>query len=248
MVMIKVVDRRDLRNALPTAEASHKFEGDDFGDIPVSFFWTDAPAGTGPALHQHRYAEIFVVQEGNVEFEVGDENIAATAGQIIIAPAGIPHRFLNAGTGVSRHVDIHPVGRINGPTDGLSDLKVPMIIQWGDLPHNETSARFEGWQYGGVPVSFFWTDAPPNTGLVLHRHSYPEVFIIQNGCVRFTIGEESMEARAGQIVVAPAGQPHKFVNVGPGRAHHLDIHTSSRMVTEWLEEPTEAERRTFTAR
>jgi mannose-6-phosphate isomerase-like protein (cupin superfamily) len=37
-------------------------------------------------------------------------------------------------------------------------------------------------------------------------------------------------------VVVPAGVPHKFVNSGAGRARHIDIHTSRRMTTEWLED------------
>jgi hypothetical protein len=34
----------------------------------------------------------------------------------------------------------------------------------------------------------------------------------------------------------PAGVPHKYVNSEAGRARHIDIHASGRMVTEWLEE------------
>jgi mannose-6-phosphate isomerase-like protein (cupin superfamily) len=34
--------------------------------------------------------------------------------------------------------------------------------------------------------------------------------------VRFTLGEETLEATAGQIVVIPAGTPHKFASTGAG--------------------------------
>lgn len=235
--MIKTIHRSNLHNTLPAAEASHKFEGYEFGDIPLSFFWTDAPAGTGPALHQHRYAEIFVVHEGHVEFVVGDEKIAATGGQIVIAPARVPHRFMNGGTGISRHVDIHPRGRINGTAEDLDEhLTRPLVIQREDLTLSETSAQFEGWRFGNLPVSFFWTDAPPDTGTALHRHPYTEVFVIQEGLVHFSVGLESLDAGAGEIVIVPAGVAHKFANAGRGRSRHLDIHTTSRMATEWLEE------------
>ena len=30
--------------------------------------------------------------------------------------------------------------------------------------------------------------------------------------------------------------PHKFVNSGTRRARHIDIHTSRRMITDWLED------------
>jgi mannose-6-phosphate isomerase-like protein (cupin superfamily) len=30
----------------------------------------------------------------------------------VVAPAGVPHKFINSGTGPLRQVDIHPSGRI----------------------------------------------------------------------------------------------------------------------------------------
>ena len=47
---------------------------------------------------------------------------------------------------------------------------------------------------------------------------------------------DTIEAKAGQTLVVPAGVPYKYVNSGAGRAGHIDIHTSGRMSTEWLEE------------
>jgi quercetin dioxygenase-like cupin family protein len=105
-----------------------------------------------------------------------------------------------------------------------------------DLPHSGTAHRFEGHAFGNVRLSFFWTDAPPGTGPRLHRHPYAEIFVIQEGRVDFTVGDETIEATGGQIVIVPAGRPHKFVNTGPGPARHLDLHGSGRMSTEWLEE------------
>jgi mannose-6-phosphate isomerase-like protein (cupin superfamily) len=67
-------------------------------------------------------------------------------------------------------------------------------------------------------------------------HPHAEVFVVQEGELTFTVGEGTVEATGGQIVVAPAGTPHKFTNAGSGRARHLDIHTRVRMDTEWLED------------
>ena len=60
--------------------------------------------------------------------------------------------------------------------------------------------------------------------------------MVHEGEVTFTVGNDTIEATDGQIVVVPAGMPHKFVNSGTRRARHIDIHTSRRMVTKWLEE------------
>ncbi len=58
---------------------------------------------------------------------------------------------------------------------------------------------------------------------------------MQEGKLAFTVGDATVRATSGQIVVASAGTPHGFVNSGTRRAKHVDIYDSSRMVTEWLE-------------
>lgn len=72
----------------------------------------DSPPGSGVGLHKHPYAEVFVVQEGEATFTVGDDTVEVTAGQIVVVPAGVPHKFVNSGAGPLRQVDIHPSGRI----------------------------------------------------------------------------------------------------------------------------------------
>lgn len=110
------------------------------------------------------------------------------------------------------------------------------VIDRDELPHGRTAHTFEGYRYGDADVSFFLTDGPPGSGPELHKHPYAEVFVIQEGDVTFTVGEDTVEATEGQIVVVPAGVPHKFVNSGATRARHIDIHASRRMATDWLEE------------
>jgi mannose-6-phosphate isomerase-like protein (cupin superfamily) len=67
-----------------------------------------------------------------------------------------------------------------------------------------------------VNVSFFLVESPPGRGAGLHKHPYEEVFVLQEGEATFTIGEDVIAARGGQIVVVPADVPHKFVNSGSG--------------------------------
>jgi quercetin dioxygenase-like cupin family protein len=110
------------------------------------------------------------------------------------------------------------------------------IIAMDELPHSGTAHRFEGYLHGGANVSFFISETPPGEGPRLHIHPYEEVFVVQEGVHTFTVGDAAVEATSGHIVVAPAGVPHRFVNSGTGRARHIDIHTSGRMTTEWLED------------
>ena len=98
------------------------------------------------------------------------------------------------------------------------------------------SGEFEGGAYGaGLSVIFFATDEI-GFGPKLHRHPYPETFIVRLGRARFTVGDRTIDAEAGEIVVAPANVPHKFENLGPGRLETTDLHAAGAFSTEWLEE------------
>ena len=70
--------------------------------MDVSFSLSETPPGQGPELHKHPYEEVFVVQEGELTFTVGDTTVEATGGQIVVAPAGALHKFVNSGTGPAR--------------------------------------------------------------------------------------------------------------------------------------------------
>jgi mannose-6-phosphate isomerase-like protein (cupin superfamily) len=94
------------RDALPRDGYTYEFEGGSQG-TDVSFIWVEMPPAQGVRLHKHPYKEIFVIQEGVAAFTVGAASLEAHAGQIVIVPANTPHKFLNAGDGALRQVDIH---------------------------------------------------------------------------------------------------------------------------------------------
>ncbi|WP_163542485.1 cupin domain-containing protein [Occultella kanbiaonis] len=50
-------------------------------------------AGVGPRLHQHPYAETFLIRRGSATFRIGDAEVEGHAGQILVAPADTPHTF-----------------------------------------------------------------------------------------------------------------------------------------------------------
>ncbi|HEY9623631.1 MAG TPA: cupin domain-containing protein [Crinalium sp.] len=53
----------------------------------------------GTPLHVHSHeAEAFYVQDGEIEFQLGDRTIIANAGTFLHSPPGQPHRFVNKGT------------------------------------------------------------------------------------------------------------------------------------------------------
>jgi mannose-6-phosphate isomerase-like protein (cupin superfamily) len=111
---------------------------------------------------------------------------------------------------------------------------VTRVLDIADPARGEEAGEFQG-RLLGAAVSVIVVDAPPGGGPRLHRHPYKEVFIVQEGTATFTAGDETVEVKGGQVVVAPAGVAHKFVNSGEERLRQVDIHASDHFVTEWLE-------------
>lgn len=62
--------------------------------------------GVGPRLHQHPYAETFVIRRGSAVFTVGSEQLVRHAGQILVVPAVTPHTFVTGPEGYEA-VHIH---------------------------------------------------------------------------------------------------------------------------------------------
>jgi quercetin dioxygenase-like cupin family protein len=107
------------------------------------------------------------------------------------------------------------------------------VIKVDELPGGENASTFDGHRHG-AQVSFFLSQNKLGTGPQLHRHPYEETFIVQEGEVLFTVGERTVEATAGDIVVVPAGTPHRFVCRSETH-RQVSIHPVARMQTEWLE-------------
>jgi quercetin dioxygenase-like cupin family protein len=107
------------------------------------------------------------------------------------------------------------------------------LVRLQDLPDSGNSYRFDGAAHD-APVSFFVLHSAPGEGPGLHRHPYAETFIVQEGRATFTVGDEKIEAQAGDILVAPADTPHGFVNSGSGVLRSVNIHPVAEMETVWL--------------
>jgi quercetin dioxygenase-like cupin family protein len=80
--------------------------GEEHG-ATISLILDNSEPGQGPRLHRHPYDETWVVQEGSLTFQLGEERYQVQAGDIVIAPPGVAHKFTNDGPGRSKLVCIH---------------------------------------------------------------------------------------------------------------------------------------------
>jgi quercetin dioxygenase-like cupin family protein len=81
-------------------------KGIDHG-ATISLILDHSEPGHGPRLHRHPYDETWVVIEGNLTFQAGENHMDAWPGDIVIVAPDTPHKFTNRGPGPSRLVCIH---------------------------------------------------------------------------------------------------------------------------------------------
>lgn len=116
--------------------------------------------------------------------------------------------------------------------DGRQPAKATLFDGMSEAPaRGSVNGEFLG---TSVTVLAYGNDEP-GTGPRLHVHPYDEIFVVREGRARFFVGDQVIDAAAGETVLGPAGLPHKFVNLGPGRLQTIDIHLSPRWIQADLE-------------
>lgn len=103
--------------------------------------------------------------------------------------------------------------------DDLELLDLPAGAEGGVIRY------FRGEAYG-VELSLLLVEILPGHGAPPHTHTYDELFVVHGGRGRYTIGDESVEAGAGDVVVVPAGLPHAFVSLGAEGLRQTSVHRS----------------------
>ena len=215
--------------------SSGEFEGGPYGG-EVSMFVVDAKPGEGPGPHWHPYTETFVILEGAARFRRGDLRVVARAGDVVVVPPDTAHGFTALEPGGVRQLGIHASPRfVQTWLDGANHdvpLKDATLPSWRATP-DATSGEFEGGEHGGE-VTVIVVDAAPGRGPDLHWHPYTETFILREGSGRFRLGDETIEASAGDALVVPAEVPHGFKAIE--RLRMVAVHAAPRFETHWLDE------------
>ena len=102
-----VIDRADGRDdGEDWAEDYEELPGE--ANISIILEST-SKAGVGPRLHQHPYAETFLIRRGSATFTVGSDEVVGQAGQVLVVPALTPHKFSTGPDGYEAvHIHANP--------------------------------------------------------------------------------------------------------------------------------------------
>lgn len=78
--------------------------------------------GAVPLHVHHDNDEAFYVLEGELLFQIGDDQHSLTPGSYAFGPRGIPHAYQNTGDGPARILVVYTPGNFIGMTEELEEL------------------------------------------------------------------------------------------------------------------------------
>jgi mannose-6-phosphate isomerase-like protein (cupin superfamily) len=120
---------------------------------------------------------------------------------------------------------------------------MPTVVAAADLPLLIPGRHLlEGHRFGLQNLTLVLGESAPGQAVPLHRHDYEEMFIVHSGRGTYTVGDTTVEAGPGDVVLIPSGVPHKFANHSQETLYHTAVHATGRLVVEQLEGST-SERR-----
>jgi mannose-6-phosphate isomerase-like protein (cupin superfamily) len=119
--------------------------------------------------------------------------------------------------------------------DAIAPSPAPAVVPADALRVGSgRTLKFEGRPYG-AGISYFFVDNDPGQGPDLHRHPYPETWVVLEGEARITVGGEQLIASVGDTATVGAGVWHGFKNSGTGRLRIMCIHASDVFIQENLD-------------
>ena len=101
--------------------SAHVFAGEAHGLGAMTFAVVTSPKGGGTSTHRHPYVQIFLLLDGSGIYCVGDEEIAANEGDLVIVPSGERHSYCAVSEQPLVHVEFAPVARPKTDRDSPHD-------------------------------------------------------------------------------------------------------------------------------
>ena len=147
-------------------------------------------------------------------------SLASVLRQTTPADALFPTRFRLA---ILEGEDVAISRGVRIPMSELQLLELRVTRDGGSL------RLLEGARYG-IHTSLYRAEIVPGSGPTPHVHPYAEIFVIEAGQGRYEIGDDSIDAGGGDIVIVPPNATHGFVNTGTELLRHVAIHEGAEHI------------------
>lgn len=106
-------------------------------------------------------------------------------------------------------------------------------VDWRGRDKNVAQRTLVSAETGATNLTIWDLHAPVDTGAPMHVHTHEETITVLQGHIVARIGEERVEAYAGQTVYMPADVPHGFRVVGDEPAHLLIVFPVGNVTYEY---------------
>ena len=215
------------------------------------------PGARGPENHAHPVDQLYFVTDGEVSIQLGKETHRAPAGSAVFIPAGVPHHNWNEGTDEEVHLEVLAPGssgirplleftesddaqglpyKVVAPSPGQTQtleggmtvtplLGHEQVIKSGQERVSKNALIY----VGGLPAGA--------AGPSLHTHVFDQFYLVLEGELSVQIGLREFTVGPRNLVVLPAGVPHRQWNAGPEFERHLTILTPPPAQASSDEEP-----------
>jgi mannose-6-phosphate isomerase-like protein (cupin superfamily) len=109
--VVSIADLPPLQGPRGVVPGRFLLEGYRFGLDHLTLVLGETAPGQGIPLHRHTYEELFIVHSGRGTYTVGEAIVEAGAGEVVLIPSGVPHRFVNNGPETLYHTAVHSTGK-----------------------------------------------------------------------------------------------------------------------------------------
>ncbi len=203
-----------------------------------TFIRSFVPVGLqGPDFHYHPSDQVYFVLEGELTIEIGSSTLTAGEHELVILPREWVHRNYNRGDVDELHLEIFLPSPPPWPT-----WKSPGELAAEPAPPNLVRGEAEGRRlaYDSNPgyVSHILADRasgfdsghiridrldPGSSGPGLHIHRFDQFYFVLEGELAVEVAGERQTVTRHQLVVLPAGVPHRQWNESGGQVKWLTM-------------------------
>jgi mannose-6-phosphate isomerase-like protein (cupin superfamily) len=206
------------------------------GESAVVLNSTVAAGRSAPPQHVHEHCDqLFYVVEGEMHVQLGPDVLVAPPDTLVYIPRGTPHHNWNQGDADEFHFEVlspaplvtQPVATPTDSTDAGS--RSPFVRRLDEVGLREvlpgfSTARLLQRADGSERMALYLGEVAPNRGGPgTHVHPFDQFYFVLEGELTVEVALHTLTAARHDLVVLPAGVPHRQWNQGSVPERHLTL-------------------------
>jgi mannose-6-phosphate isomerase-like protein (cupin superfamily) len=104
--IVRALDEVELTEVMPGFSTARLLQRSDGSEEMSLYLGRVEPGAAGPSTHVHNFDQFYYVLEGELTVELATQRFVAGPDDLVILPAGVPHRQWNEGSAPERHLTL----------------------------------------------------------------------------------------------------------------------------------------------